>query len=216
MIPIGEQYAEHMLLAYTGGVTRQDNEQRIDFLARVRNKALGPLHWHQNHSDNGSNHNNHGQSSSSSSHTYLHSNIKSSSSSSSDGGVNATTTNDDGDHVVFKADKVVFLNDVYFCAQHIHRLLAHEEANLACGLDHYQVSTAKHIPRALRKGIWGLQVCHCMLYFALILSNCQLVLSVQSRLLQARCARPSSAICSQPLLIPEASCRCHANNSTTS
>jgi len=64
---------------------------------------------------------------------------------------------------------VVFLNDVYFCAQHIHRLLAHEEANLACGLDYYQVSTAKHIPKALRRGIWGFQVCRCMLYFALML-----------------------------------------------
>ena len=181
--------AEHMLLAYTGGITRQDNEQRIDFLARVRNKALEPLHWHRNHSDNGSNHINHSQSSSSnSSHTYLHSNIKSSSSSSSrssssssaasgnssnssssGGGDNATTTDDDGDHIVFEADKVVFLNDVYFCAQHIHRLLAHEEASLACGLDYYQVSTAKHVPKALRRGIWGFQVRRCMLYFALTL-----------------------------------------------
>ncbi len=161
MVPTGEQSAEHMLLAYTGGVTRQDNEQRIDFLSRVRNKALEPLHWHQNHSDNGGNHNNHGQSSSSSSssHTYLHSNIKSSGSSSSGAGDSLTIPDYDGDQFVFRADKVVFLNDVYFCAQHIHRLLAHEEANLACGFDHYQVSTAKHIPRALRKGIWGLQVC---------------------------------------------------------
>ena len=170
--PVGEQYAEHMLLAYTGGVTRQDNEQRIDFLARVRNQALKPLHWHWNHSDNGSNHINHGQSSSSSSHTYLHSYIQSSgsssnSSSSGDGGDNATITDYDEDRFVFEADKVVFLNDVYFCAQHIHRLLAHEEANLACGLDYYQVSTAKHIPKALRKGMWGFQV--CMLYLTLIL-----------------------------------------------
>ncbi|KAL0019036.1 hypothetical protein WJX77_006792 [Trebouxia sp. C0004] len=153
----------------TGGVTRQDNEQRIDFLARVRNKALEPLHWHQNYSINGSDHISHGQSSSSSSHTYLHSNIRSSSSSSSEANDNssnsssngagntATTTDYDGDQFVFKADKVVFLNDVYFCAQHIHRLLAHEEANLACGLDYCQISTAKHIPKALRKGMWGLQ-----------------------------------------------------------
>jgi len=179
MVPVGEQCAKHMLLAYTGGITRQDNEQRIDFLSRVCNKALEPLHWHRNYSNNGSSH---GQSSSSSSssHTYLYSNVKSNSSSSSSseasdnssnssgGGDSATTTDYDGDQFVFKADKVVFLNDVYFCSQHIHRLLAHEEANLACGLDFYQVSTAKHIPKALRKGIWGLQVCGCMLYCSLI------------------------------------------------
>ncbi len=80
-------------------------------------------------------------------------------SNSSGGGDNATTSDYDGDHFVFKADKVVFLNDVYFCAQHIHRLLAHEEANLACGLDYYQVATAKHIPYVLRKGMWEFQVC---------------------------------------------------------
>ncbi|DBA84575.1 TPA: hypothetical protein ACH3X2_006155 [Trebouxia sp. C0005] len=166
----------------TGGVTRQDNEQRIDFLARVRNKALEPMHWRENCSNNGSNHMSQGQSSSStsSSHTYFHSNTKSSSSgssssssssssnsskfsgnssnsSSSCGSDSATTADYDGDHFVFKANKVVFLNDVYFCAQHIHRLLAHEEANLACGLDYYQVSAAKHIPKALLRGIWGLQ-----------------------------------------------------------
>lgn len=168
MVPFGEQCAEHMLLAYAGGVTRQDNEQRIDFLARVRNQALKPLHWHRSHSDNGSNDFNHGQSSSSSSHTYLHSSVQSSgSSSSSGGGDKATTIDYDEDRFVFEADKVVFLNDVYFCAQHIHRLLAHEEANLACGLDYYQVSTAKHIPKTLRKGMWGFQV--CMLYFAFVL-----------------------------------------------
>jgi Cryptococcal mannosyltransferase 1 len=33
------------------------------------------------------------------------------------------------------ADRVVFLNDVFACAGDVARLLAHESAHLACGLD---------------------------------------------------------------------------------
>lgn len=158
-------------IAFSGGITRQNSEGRIPFLARLRNKVLEPLHWQHSHTNNGTDHNGHRRitnSSSSSSYTYLRSNATSSSSSNSRRGSSTNGSSMDsssssfGDEVedgfVFKADKVVFLNDVYFCAQHVHRLLAHEGVNLACGLDYYFTSTASYVPKAWRQGIWGLQV----------------------------------------------------------
>ena len=38
------------------------------------------------------------------------------------------------DQPVWAADKVVFLNDVYFCARDVIRLL-HHDADMACGMD---------------------------------------------------------------------------------
>lgn len=38
------------------------------------------------------------------------------------------------DQPVWAADKVVFLNDVYFCARDVVRLL-HHDADIACGMD---------------------------------------------------------------------------------
>lgn len=65
----------------------------------------------------------------------------------------------DSDRWLFRADKVVFLNDVYFCAQHIHRLLAHEGINLACGLDYYRAKNYLKLPASWRVNMWGMQVC---------------------------------------------------------
>lgn len=33
------------------------------------------------------------------------------------------------------ADRVAFLNDVFFCVGDVVRLLSHEDADLACGMD---------------------------------------------------------------------------------
>ena len=40
----------------------------------------------------------------------------------------------------WKADKVVFFNDVWLCASDIIRLLSHRDVNLACGMDFQPIS----------------------------------------------------------------------------
>ena len=64
-------------LGHAGGLTRAEGQDRIDFLAQVRNAALEPL-WRE--AGNGS-------------------------AWGAEGG--------------FKADRIVFINDVYFCARDI-------------------------------------------------------------------------------------------------
>lgn len=64
-----------------GGLTRAEGEDRIDFLAKVRNLALEPL-WRARYGGNGS----------------------------------APVTGEG-----FRADRVVFVNDVYFCARDVVR-----------------------------------------------------------------------------------------------
>ena len=53
---------------------------------------------------------------------------------------------------------MAFLNDVYFCAQHIDRLLAYPDVSLACGLDYYQVTAAKRAPAFWQQGLVRLKV----------------------------------------------------------
>lgn len=131
----------------TGGSTRQEGEDRIGFLARVRNKVLEPLWWPQNIAKQQIMQPGDGQTIYSSFSDNITTNPFSS------GGSHSKQW-------FFRADKVVFLNDVYFCAQHVHRLLAHEGVNLACGLDHYQARTAQKFPVSWHMDVRGLQVCH--------------------------------------------------------
>lgn len=48
---------------------------------------------------------------------------------------NCTVVSNSGDPTVL-ADRVVFINDVYWCVKHVLRLLAYD-ADLACGMDYY-------------------------------------------------------------------------------
>ena len=63
---------------YAGGLTRAEGQDRIDFLAQVRNAALEPL-WRE-------------------------------------AGHNGSAWGAEGG---FKADRIVFINDVYFCARDV-------------------------------------------------------------------------------------------------
>lgn len=84
---------------YAGGaLIRGENDTRIDFLARVRNKALEPLWKLANESSNNS-------------------------------------KNKAGLAVEpWKAERIIFMNDVFVCAKDFMRLILHE-ADMACGLD---------------------------------------------------------------------------------
>ena len=84
---------------YTGGtLIRGENDSRIDFLAKVRNKALEPLWKLANHSP-------------------------------------GTEKKKAGLAVEpWKADRIVFMNDVFVCAKDFMRLLLHD-VDMACGLD---------------------------------------------------------------------------------
>ena len=89
--------------AFAGGnLTRGETQERIDFLADVRNAALEPL-WADTISD---------------------------------GGIPSTWIHEEPAHKekVWPADRVVFMNDVYFCARDVVRLLLHG-ADMACGMD---------------------------------------------------------------------------------
>eukprot|EP00210_Caulerpa_lentillifera_P008024 g7661.t1 len=71
-----------------GNLVRDANEDRIEFLAKIRNEAIAPMiQWSRD------------------------------------------------DSSPWKAQKVVFINDVYFCAQHILRLLLHKDEDVVCGMD---------------------------------------------------------------------------------
>lgn len=85
-----------------GNLTRADDQDRIDFLAQVRNAALEPL-WLKSTSESGT------------ANTWFDAR-----------GLRA--------EVLWPADKVIFLNDVYFCARDAVRLLLHG-ADMACGMD---------------------------------------------------------------------------------
>lgn len=85
-----------------GNLTREPDQDRIDFLAQVRNAALEPL-WLKVTSESGR------------SNTWFDPKGPSS-------------------EVLWPADKVIFLNDVYFCARDAVRLLLHD-ADMACGMD---------------------------------------------------------------------------------
>ena len=84
-----------------GNLTRSPEQDRIDFLAEVRNAALEPL-WLDVQEPAPTN--------------------------SSAWFSNRKTTK------LWPADKVVFFNDVYFCARDVVRLLLHG-ADMACGMD---------------------------------------------------------------------------------
>ena len=156
-----------MIMFMTGGSTPEEGEERIPFLARVRNKVLEPLWWPSHIGKDDVVQQDANQASS---HSRIHSsitsrNISNRSSSRNISSSSSSSTAIDADSWHFKADKVVFLNDVYFCAQHVQRLLAHEGVNLACGLDYYQIQTAHKIPASWRTDVWGLQVsCAALCY----------------------------------------------------
>ena len=85
-----------------GNLTRAPDQDRIDFLAQVRNAALEPL-WLETTTESGT------------ANTWFDAK-----------GLRAA--------VLWPADKVIFLNDVYFCARDAVRLLLHN-ADMACGMD---------------------------------------------------------------------------------
>ena len=76
-----------------GTIVRGEEEGRIEFLAKVRNKALEPL-W----------------------------NLEDMSSEQARGVGH------------WRADRIIFMNDVFFCAKDVVRLLLHE-VDMACALD---------------------------------------------------------------------------------
>ena len=84
-----------------GNLTRLPEQERIEFLAQVRNAALEPL-WLDSPDSSARN--------------------------SSSWFSNRKTQK------MWPADKIVFFNDVYFCARDVIRLLLHG-ADMACGMD---------------------------------------------------------------------------------
>lgn len=100
-----------------GNLTRAEEQERIDFLAQVRNAALEPL-WLDTVSD---------------------------------GGVAPTwfRTAAPRAEKAWPADRVVFMNDVYFCAKDVVRLLLHG-ADMACGMD-FDRRKLDQIPREVRR-----------------------------------------------------------------
>ena len=81
-----------------GALVRGENDSRIDFLAKVRNKALEPL-WKLANDNSGS--------------------------PKKEAGLAVEQ---------WKADRVIFMNDVFVCAKDFMRLLLHD-VDMACGLD---------------------------------------------------------------------------------
>jgi alpha-1,3-mannosyltransferase len=104
------------VLATVGGnLTRQPEQDRIDFLAQVRNAALEPL-WLETGSEEVA------------------------------GLAPWYNSRSRGlqSQVLWPADKVIFLNDVYFCARDAVRLLLHD-ADMACGMD-FDRKTLDQVP----------------------------------------------------------------------
>ena len=89
-----------------GSLTRAEQQDRIDFLAQARNRALEPLWLTAVHSDPSAN-----VKGSSANYWAGNAHIKASESFASK----------DRAHPLWQAQKVVFLNDVYFCAQDVLR-----------------------------------------------------------------------------------------------
>jgi len=98
-------------LAAGGNLTRQPDQDRIDFLAQVRNAALEPLWLKVGAGDGGQGV---AQGGAGLWYNQRARGLKS--------------------QALWPADKVVFLNDVYFCARDAVRLLLHD-ADMACGMD---------------------------------------------------------------------------------
>lgn len=100
-IRFGQPLFDARLVHVDGNLTRAENQDRIDFLAQVRNAALEPL-WIETAEPDEQNMWSVGQPSRS--------------------------------KRMWEADKVIFANDVYFCARDAIRLLLHN-ADMSCGLD---------------------------------------------------------------------------------
>lgn len=92
--------ADRHTLPIGGNLTRAPSEERIEFLAKVRNAALEPL-WLETSENVGNSSSWFGRSRS---------------------------------QKLWPADKIVFLNDVYFCARDVVRLILHN-VDMACGMD---------------------------------------------------------------------------------
>ena len=50
----------------------------------------------------------------------------------------------DGSKPEWPADRLLFINDVFFCAKDVWRLLQHSSADIACGMDFY-VYSQRHL-----------------------------------------------------------------------
>eukprot|EP00884_Botryococcus_braunii_P015546 jgi/Botrbrau1/2675/Bobra.0203s0021.2 len=97
-----------------GRLTRAPNQNRIDFLAEARNRALEPLWLNTSFPGEGGSAMPRGKGEGSSWSFQDNSGSRS--------------------RPLWEADKLIFLNDVYFCARDIVRLLQHD-VDMACGLD---------------------------------------------------------------------------------
>ncbi|KAL0027056.1 hypothetical protein WJX79_002008 [Trebouxia sp. C0005] len=97
-----------------GSLMRGEEQDRIDFLAQARNRALEPL--------------------------WLSAAALSDPSAAARGGLAKEMaawdifSARDTSNTMWHAQKIVFFNDVYFCAQDVFRLLQHK-ADMACGMD---------------------------------------------------------------------------------
>ncbi|DBA79927.1 TPA: hypothetical protein ACH3X1_008137 [Trebouxia sp. C0004] len=97
-----------------GSLMRGEEQDRIDFLAQARNRALEPL--------------------------WLSAAALSETSAAAHGGLVKELaawdlfTAHDTSSTMWHAQKIAFFNDVYFCAQDVFRLLQHK-ADMACGMD---------------------------------------------------------------------------------
>ncbi|CAK0732893.1 hypothetical protein CVIRNUC_000197 [Coccomyxa viridis] len=84
---------QHMSVPHqivTGGLRREPGQERIAYLAKIRNLATAPMQQGQ-----------------------------------------------DGSPPAWPADRLLMLNDVYFCHQGLIRLLRHSSAAIACGIDFF-------------------------------------------------------------------------------
>lgn len=96
-MPVSTSCTPEILYCAAGALVKGENDSRIDFLAKVRNKAMEPLWLLANKSL-------------------------------SDASDQASRQKP------WKADRVLFMNDVFICAKDFMRLLLHD-VDMACALD---------------------------------------------------------------------------------
>ncbi|KAL3140543.1 hypothetical protein ABBQ32_005123 [Trebouxia sp. C0010 RCD-2024] len=113
-----------------GSLTRGEHQDRIDFLAQARNHALQPL-WLST-----------AQSASMGAREVVGEVLPAKSSA----------------HAVWQAEHVVFLNDVYFCAQDVLRLLQHN-ADIVCGMD-FDKPRILRLPRQEQRALFAQYLRH--------------------------------------------------------
>ena len=130
-------------MVIAGGVKRKSGEERITFLSKIRTLAIQPLQEVRAQA-------NHMLQGACSTVKHIFSKVGSAFSHTRSNTVLHIThhaayvvyccmQDAHGSPPEWQADRLLFMNDVYFCAKDILRLLQHRDAALACGMDFNEV-----------------------------------------------------------------------------